>query len=182
MSQVEVTGACTEVEIEVEVPAERMWGLITDVGRIGEWSPEVRGGGWLEGEGPRPGARFLGRNGWRDGEVTCVVTEAERPGVFAWVVLDAARDPERPGSIWRYELSPGSRPGTTRVRNRFTHGSGHTGLARIIEQDPERGQDHLRSRLEQLRSNMVRTIEAMARSQSAGSTTAPGAARMETIR
>jgi hypothetical protein len=179
MNEVELTGAGTEVEIEVAVPAERMWDLITDLGRIGEWSPEVTGGAWLEGAGPVPGARFVGRNRPAIGEVTCVVTASERPRLFAWVVLDAASDPGRPGSIWRYELGPGSRAGTTRVRNRFTHGPGDTGVNRMIEEDPEHGRELLRGRLEQLRSNMIHTIEAMARSEAAGS---PGAPRMETKR
>lgn len=92
MRRVEVAGATTEVDVEVAVPAERMWDLVTDVERIGEWSPEVFAAEWLERSGPRPGARSLGRNRPPGGDVTCVVTEAERPGVFAWVVLTQAMD------------------------------------------------------------------------------------------
>lgn len=56
------------------------------------------------------GNRFA--NG-RMGTVTCVVTEAERPGTFAWTVLD---DAGRVGSVWHYELSDGAEPaiGVTR--------------------------------------------------------------------
>jgi hypothetical protein len=36
--------------------------LISDLPRMGEWSPESTGGRWLGGNGPGVGARFLGRS------------------------------------------------------------------------------------------------------------------------
>ena len=48
---------------EMGAPAEQVWAMVTDVTRMGEWSPENVGGTWLRGAtGPRPGARFRGRN------------------------------------------------------------------------------------------------------------------------
>jgi hypothetical protein len=81
---------------------------------------------WLGEPGrPQPGARFAGHNRFPNGfeyAVTCVVTEADRPRAFAWVVLDDGGDPARPSSSWRYRIDP--LPGGSRVRQRFTHGPG----------------------------------------------------------
>src|SRR6185437_15493042 len=106
----EVTGLTATAEEVVNARPELVWDLIADVTRIGEWSPECILADWLEAPGqPRPGARFTGHNRLRSGfeyEVTCVVTEADRPRSFAWVVLDDSEDPARPSSSWRYQIEP----------------------------------------------------------------------------
>jgi uncharacterized protein YndB with AHSA1/START domain len=161
------TGARVDVELIVDKEPAAMWELVTDVARIGEWSPECKGGAWLEDGSARAGARFEGRNefgnGFR-GTVTCVVTEARRPDVFEWVVLDPSLSPESPGSIWRYELTPGDGPGQTRVHHRFVHGPGDTGLSEYMAECPEQAQQILQDRLDVLRKHMTVTLEAMARS------------------
>jgi uncharacterized protein YndB with AHSA1/START domain len=153
-----VTGVGAAVEVAVPIPREQMWELVTAVERIGEWSPEALGGTWCAGaDGPAPGARFTAHNRFPNGlrtTVTCVVTEAERPGVFGWDVLDAAGDV---GSAWRYELLPGEAAGTTLVRHTFTHGPGVTGA----RQSP----GGIEGRLETLRRNMTATITAMTGAQ-----------------
>lgn len=159
-----LTGAFTEVELVVDLPVERVWELVTDVGRTGEWSPECVFAAWRPGQGevPRAGARFDARNEYADGFVAvveCVVTEAVRPSVFAWVVLDEERDVDRPGSIWRYELDPV--PGGTRVRQRFTHGPGLTGVRAGMLDHPGRARAVLEGRLAELRANMRATLHAM---------------------
>jgi uncharacterized protein YndB with AHSA1/START domain len=159
-----ISGAHAEVELIVELARERLWDLVTDVARIGEWSPECRYAAWLDTDapGPRPGARFEARNRYPNGDtasVICVVTEARRPETFAWVVLDERGDPDRPGSRWRYDLLPGDAPGRTVVRHSFTHGPGVTGARRAAERYP----DALAGRLAQLRRNMTATITAMTR-------------------
>jgi uncharacterized protein YndB with AHSA1/START domain len=164
---VQAAGERAEVEIVVEKDPAQMWDLVTDVSRIGEWSPECVGGTWLDGAQPRAGARFEGRNDLGGGfrfSVTCVVTAAERPGVFEWVVLDPAGDPGQPGSIWRYDLGPGDAPGQCRVRHTFTHGPGVTGLSRAMADSPEQAAAILRERLDQLREHMTATIGGMAAS------------------
>lgn len=154
-----VTGAQVAVAVTVPVPRERMWDLITDIGRVGDWSPEALGGFWLEGEaGPHPGARFVGRNRFAGGfvsTVNCVITEADRPSRYAWDVLD---DSGEVGSAWLYELRNGGEPGTTVVHHSFTHGPGITGAREGAEADPEA----LNRRLVTLCRNMTTTIAAMA--------------------
>jgi uncharacterized protein YndB with AHSA1/START domain len=168
MSVNDVTGARVDVAMTVEMSPERFWALITDVSRIGEWSPEVVKAAWLEGDAaaPRVGDRFKGSCEYPDGfaaVLQCVVTESEPGRAFSWVVLDGDADPERPGSIWSYELRPGSSPDTTLVRHSFEHGTGTTGLRTAIEGDPANAEARLEGRLDQLRMNMTSTLDAMAR-------------------
>jgi len=48
---------------EIAAPAETVWTLVSDLPRMGDWSPENRGGQWVRGAtGPAPGARFKGEN------------------------------------------------------------------------------------------------------------------------
>ncbi|MDP9848358.1 SRPBCC family protein [Streptosporangium lutulentum] len=158
-----VTGAQVAVALVVPIPRERMWELVTAVDRIGEWSPETIGGNWCDDtRSPAPGARFIGRNRFPNGResmVTCVVTEAERPSVFAWTVLDGAG---LVGSAWRYELREGGEPGSTLVHHSFTHGPGASGARADAEADPKA----LDSRLVTLCRNMTTTITAMAAADS----------------
>src|SRR5580704_4995281 len=43
------TGAQVEVVLVADQEPGAIWDLITDVARIGEWSPECVGGRWLDG-------------------------------------------------------------------------------------------------------------------------------------
>jgi len=164
----EATGARVDIEMTVGKDAAQMWELITDVSRIGEFSPECTGAAWLteSATGPRPGDRFSGHNEYGSGfasDVTCVVTAAERPSVFEWIVLDPSADPAIPGSIWRYELVPGA-GGQLTVRHSFEHGPGVTGLSEGMRQSPDQAQSVLDGRLDILRKHMTITLDAMAAS------------------
>jgi Polyketide cyclase / dehydrase and lipid transport len=48
--------------IFVACSPEALYGLVSDVTRMGEWSPICRACWWDEGDGPRTGAWFTGRN------------------------------------------------------------------------------------------------------------------------
>ena len=56
-----------EVSLHMDAPPEKVWALVTDVTRIGEFSPETFEGKWTRGStGPAVGATFAGhvkRNG-----------------------------------------------------------------------------------------------------------------------
>jgi hypothetical protein len=41
---------------------ETLYDMISDVSRMGEWSPVCTACWWDDGDGPRPGAWFTGRN------------------------------------------------------------------------------------------------------------------------
>jgi uncharacterized protein YndB with AHSA1/START domain len=52
-----------EVERKIKATPEVVWALVSDLPRMGEWSPENNGGEWIKGaKGPAPGAKFKGRN------------------------------------------------------------------------------------------------------------------------
>ena len=160
----EVTGLTAIAEEVVAAPPELMWDLLADVTRIGEWSPECIRAGWLGKPGrPQPGARFTGRNRLPNGfeyEVTCVVTEADRPRAFGWVVLDDSGDPARPSSSWRYRIDP-LPAGGSRVRQRFTHGPGVSFLRAIAVQAPDRAAEIIAARRDGLQANMTATLRAI---------------------
>jgi polyketide cyclase/dehydrase/lipid transport protein len=96
------------VTVPMKATPSAVWALITDVTRIGEFSPETRQGRWIDpATGAALGARFQGqvkRNGrgpmyW----TTCRVVACEPLGEFAFVV-------EVPGmrgvNTWRYRIAP----------------------------------------------------------------------------
>ena len=63
-----------------------VYDLVSNLPRMGEWSPENTGGKWLDGAtGPAVGARFRGTNrkGLRRWSTTVVVTAADRGSRFA---------------------------------------------------------------------------------------------------
>jgi uncharacterized protein YndB with AHSA1/START domain len=67
---------------EIEAPADQLWAMVSDVTRMGEWSPENEGGTWLgSATGPKPGAKFRGanRNGKRTWKTVATVVDSD-PG------------------------------------------------------------------------------------------------------
>lgn len=94
-----------QVSVEREVTAEpqRLWEMVSDVTRMGEWSPETVSVTWLGGAtGPAVGARFKGknRNGpWR-WSTLCTVTACEPGQVFEFRVSKAGLGIAR----WRYDF------------------------------------------------------------------------------
>jgi uncharacterized protein YndB with AHSA1/START domain len=96
------------VTVSFAVPPDQVWDLVSDVTRIGEFSPETFEAQWLGGaDGPRAGARFRGhvrRNGrgpvyW----TKCTVVASDPGREFAFAV-------NGPGdsvlNTWRYRLEP----------------------------------------------------------------------------
>jgi uncharacterized protein YndB with AHSA1/START domain len=95
------------VTVHMDAPPEQVWALVSDVTRIGEFSPETFEAEWLDGASrPESGARFRGhvkRNGkgptyW----TTCKVVDCEPGRSFGFAVVNSGRDV----NTWRYELAP----------------------------------------------------------------------------
>jgi uncharacterized protein YndB with AHSA1/START domain len=102
-----------KVSAEIAAPAEKVWHLVSDLPRMGEWSPENTGGRWLDGAaGPALGARFRGSNrkGLRRWSTTCTVTAADTGKKFSFEVTYGPLAI----STWDYTLTP-SDSGTTVV-------------------------------------------------------------------
>lgn len=67
------------VSIVTNAPAGRLWELVSDVSRMGEWSPETTSCTWVGGAtGPYVGAKFRGTNkrGWRRWTTSCRVVSS----------------------------------------------------------------------------------------------------------
>lgn len=89
-----------EVTIHIDAPPERVYDLVSDITRMGEWSPECRKAEWVGGAtGPAPGAKIRGHNrkGWVRWTTTSTVTDANRPRQFAFAT---------PDTQWRYVIEP----------------------------------------------------------------------------
>ena len=96
------------VTIHMKATPEQVWDLVSDVTRIGSYSPETFEAVWIDGAtGPALGAKFRGhvkRNG--KGPVywtTCTVTASEPGRVFAFGVGNKA---DAPLNVWRYDIAP----------------------------------------------------------------------------
>jgi len=96
-----------EVSITIDAPIAEVWSLVTDVTRIGEFSPETFEAQWTRGAtGPEIGATFKGhvkRNGvgptyWSP----CRVTKLEHERLFEFMVGTEGR----PINNWGYRLEP----------------------------------------------------------------------------
>ncbi|ASU76995.1 hypothetical protein CDG81_00085 [Actinopolyspora erythraea] len=92
--------------VHVHADPHTVYDTVSDITRMGEWSPENTGGEWLTGTPGQPGSRFLGHNrGERNDWTTeCEVVEAEHPRLFSWKVhssVDAADT-----SVWSFEITP----------------------------------------------------------------------------
>jgi hypothetical protein len=69
---------------------EELYDMIADVTRMGEWSPICTACWWDDGDGPRVGASFTGKNELpeRTWETRSEVVAADRGREFAWVVAE----------------------------------------------------------------------------------------------
>jgi hypothetical protein len=94
------------VTVHMNASPEKVWGLVSDITKMGEYSPEVVEAEWLGGAtGPEVGARYRGhvkRNEkwpvlyW----TTCEITECKPGEVFEFAVVFG----DRKVNVWRYEF------------------------------------------------------------------------------
>jgi len=139
---------------EVAAPPERIWAMVSDLPRMGEWSPENQGGEWLNGAtGPAVGVRFKGRNqnGTRSWKTVVEVVEFEPGRKIAFALMVG---PSR-WCDWVYEIE------STGTGTRITHSwidrrSGlATWLGGIVSGVKDRAAHN--------RKNMDGTLDAIAR-------------------
>ncbi len=103
-----------EATTTIAAPPEAVWTLVTDVTRMGEWSPENTGGRWIGAGGPAVGARFIGwnRHGLVRWPTRCRVVECDAPLRFAFTVAESRM-------TWGWRLDPdGSGTRLTQWRER----------------------------------------------------------------
>lgn len=98
-------GVKGEESIEIAAPPDKVWAMVADVTRMGEWSPENKGGEWIDGaSAPAVGARFKGRNkqGRARWSTKCLVEECEPGRIFAFATQVGGKDRTR----WSYRFEP----------------------------------------------------------------------------
>lgn len=113
---------------------------VSDLERIGEWSPECRGGIWLNGGPGRVGSVFQGRNlratevvSWAPivrGQWTteAEIVQVDPPYRFAWAMRDSAG--QRQDSVWSFEVRP--KHGTCELIHAFRMGQPTEGIRQIF--------------------------------------------------
>ena len=96
--------------VHVDAPPEQVYALVSDVTRMGEWSPETYRCRWIDAEGPAPGAQFKGynRRGRARWSNTLVVLSAEPGREFSF-----RRDVPACGVCdWTYRMEAAGEGGT----------------------------------------------------------------------
>lgn len=142
----------------IDAPAEAVWALVSDVTRMGEWSPEATGAEWRKGAtGPEAGAAFRGTNaiGKRKWATSCTVTDCVPGEVFAFEVTGGPFRVAR----WEYRFDP-TETGC-RVSESWTDLRGRvlTGLGKAMTGVEDRAAHN--------RANMETTLEALDRAATA---------------
>jgi hypothetical protein len=94
------------VSIDIAASPEVVYDLVSDIGRMGDWSPECYQCAWTKGAtGPAVGARFKAKNKGGRGPSwfnTPVVTVADRGQAFAF----NRSGPGIGSYTWRYTMEP----------------------------------------------------------------------------
>jgi len=101
-----------EQSIDIDAPPERLYEMVADLPRMGEWSPENQGGKWIGGaSGPADGARFKSRNrnGWRRWSTKVTIVSANPPKEISWESQSFGMKI----ALWRYRFEPNGKGGTT---------------------------------------------------------------------
>ena len=114
MCQTDLMSQPVSVVREIAAPVDRVWSLVTDLPRMGEWSPENQGGEWLNGAaGPAVGVEFKGRNsnGKRSWSTKVKVVEFDAPRKFSFALMVGRSN----WCDWVYEVEP------TATGSRVTH-------------------------------------------------------------
>ena len=94
------------VTLHMDAPPEKVWGLISDITKMGEYSPEVFEAEWLDGAtGPEVGSMYRGHVKRNERGPTywtkCRVTESTPGEVFEFAVVMG----DRAMNTWRYEFA-----------------------------------------------------------------------------
>ncbi|MCW2795191.1 SRPBCC family protein [Nocardioides sp.] len=155
-SSTEQTGAARELRAEATVDAapDQVWRLLTDFGRMPEWSPELVMMVPLKPGGLRLGQWYLGVNRRKAAlwPTRSVVARLEPGRVVAW-------DTTSSGARWIWEVSESpDRPGTTRVVHRRPVPRDLTKVSRMFAPVFLGGND---SHADELEAGMQQTVDRL---------------------
>jgi nitroreductase len=145
------------VEVDIDAPPAAVWPLITDIALPARFSEELLGAEWTD-DRRGVGAVFIGRNqhpAVGEWTVPCFVDACDEPRTFGWRTSDA----DNPGARWRFDLEPAA--GRTRLRFSYVIGPGPSGTTAALAANPGKEARVLRRRLDEVRTNMQRTVEGI---------------------
>ena len=102
-----------ERSVIIQRPLDDVFAAVSDITRMGEWSPECTGGEWVAGAEPGLGAEFLGHNkaAGKRWTTTSEVTGYEPGAVFEFTAEGH--------TVWRYEFE--SVDGGTRLTESYVY-------------------------------------------------------------
>ena len=159
-------GPGVTVEIDIAATPEIVWELVSDINISARFSTEFQGADWVDSDGPREGASFVGRNERSDvdrkWETTSWVVACEAPKVFAWNVNDR----DEPSAQWGFELE--KIPGGTRLRQRFILGRRLSATGHAMVANPEKAAQILARRQEHHKGNMMLNLQGIKEIAEAG--------------
>lgn len=143
--------------IVIQRPAPEVFAAVTDIARMGEWSPECTAGRWVApATGPDVGARFEGDNVAAIGPITLKrwtttseITAYEPDSVFEFVAEGF--------TTWRYDME--AFEDVTRVTESFRHPP-YDGWQRVVYGVIGRRQQGMVRGMEKTLARIKATLEA----------------------
>lgn len=147
-----MTGLKMSDSVLVAVPPDELYEMVSDVTRMGQWSPICRECWWDEGAGPDVGAWFTGRNetSERTWETRSQVVAADPGREFAWEVND--------GWVrWGYTFEP--EDGRTRLTESWEFLP--KGIAGFRERFGDQAEIEIEKRRDAARSGIPATLAAI---------------------
>ena len=155
--------------VEVACTPLAAWELVTDIERIGEFSPECIAARWIGGaSGPSAGACFEGTNRVTDEAINseyiwirpCTVTTTQPPERFSYTVGD--RYDGTPATCWDIEIELTATG--CRITQRFHHlPRGLSGVRQRADDDPAQAEAIVNARVQGLSNGMTQTLQRMKR-------------------
>jgi len=144
-------GTTGQASVHVDAPPAKVYDTVTDVTRMGEWSPETVRCEWLDGAtGPAVGARFKGSN--KNG----IIRWSTKPSVvvadgqeFAFVTEFRGKDSTK----WTYRFEPEG--DGTKLTESFELMNDMPGAINFLEKHVMR----IKDRKANLEQNMQSTLE-----------------------
>jgi uncharacterized protein YndB with AHSA1/START domain len=149
--------ATVSVTQEISAPVELVWALVSDLPRMGEWSPENLGGEWVKGAtGAAVGARFKGRNknGSKAWSTSVKVNEVQAPKKLSFALMALGKN----WCDWEYEITP-TATGCTVTHNWVDHRSKFANyLGKLVSGVSDRA-EHNRRNMEATLKNLKAAAE-----------------------
>ena len=136
--------------VEIDATPDQVYQTISNLERMGEWSPENNGGSWIAGDGTNIGDRFEGNNaiGDRTWSAVAEVVRCDPGSAFCFTV--GALD--NPVAEWGFHLEPTARG--TRVTETWKM----TQLPPSLVDAPE---EHIQGRVAMVANGMATTLDRL---------------------